>query len=136
MAERLRDGDAVHAVVVFLELVGCQVCHDEGDDVADDGCEESPPDVAAGEVDHGADEGEVPVVPQVDVDSLGGLGEEHHDVHCQADRDDEGADRRVIGHRGCCGPSHVEDTQAQTIDFCYFFQRFSQAVGQQSCDDG
>ena len=45
-----------HAVVVFLELVGGQVCHDEGDDVADDGGEEAPPDVAAGKVDHCPDE--------------------------------------------------------------------------------
>ena len=42
LAERLWDGDAVHAFVEALELLGGEVGKHEGDDVADDGSEEAP----------------------------------------------------------------------------------------------
>ena len=71
------DGRYAKFVVEALELVGGIVGHDQGDDVADDGGEEAPQDAVAGEVDHGTDEGEVPVVPEVDVDRAGGLGNKH-----------------------------------------------------------
>ena len=77
----------------------------------------------------------MPVVPQVDVDSLGSLGEEHHDVHRQADGNDECTHRGVVCHGSRGGPSHVEDAQAQAIDFSDLLERFAQAVGEQSRDD-
>ncbi len=67
---------------MLLELVGGEVgCH-ESYDVADDGSEISPSKaLARKEIDNGADEGEVPVVPQVDVHGSCGLGQKHQEVN-------------------------------------------------------
>ena len=107
-AERLWNRDSVHAVVESLEFLGRDIGQDKRDDIADYGTEESPRERVAGEVDYGADEGEVPVVPEVDVDGARGLGEEHQKVDAQTHGDDERAHGSVVGHRGGCGPSHVE----------------------------
>ena len=134
LAERLRDGDAVHLVVVRLELLAGQVGHHHCDDVADDSGEESPPDVSGSEINHRPDEREVPIVPKVDVDGLGGFGQQHKDVDAQTYRNDERADGRVVRHGSCGGPSHVENLEAKPVDFGHFLQRVAQTARQQ-CGD-
>ncbi len=63
LTERLWDGYTLHARVELLELLCRHVGKYEGDDIADDGGEEAPHDAVGKEIDHGSDEGEVPVVP-------------------------------------------------------------------------
>ena len=88
LAERLRDGDAVQ-VIVFLELVRREVGADQCDDVADDGGKIAPCQAFTSyKVGHGTNEGKMPVIPQVDIHRACGLGDEHQQVHTQADGDD------------------------------------------------
>ena len=44
LAEWLWNRDAIHAGIELLETLGCDVGKYQGDDVADDCCEESPGD--------------------------------------------------------------------------------------------
>ena len=68
LTERLRDGDALHIIVIALELRSCQVGHHQRDDIADDGGEIAPHQTLVHhEIGHSPDKGEVPVVPQVDI---------------------------------------------------------------------
>ena len=69
LTERLGDGDALHIVVVALEALCREVGHHQGDDITADGGEITPQQTLVhDEIGHGADEGEMPVVPQVDID--------------------------------------------------------------------
>ena len=80
LAEGLWDADAVE-VIVLLEAFGCEVGHDEREHIAHDGSEVAPTEtLALHEIDHGADEGEMPVVPQVDVHRARSLGEHHEGI--------------------------------------------------------
>ena len=136
LAEGLGNGNAFHLVVESLELVGCEVGKHKGDNVADDGCEEAPQDAVGSKIDYGADEGIVPVVPQVNVDGAGGLGQQHDNVDRQADGDDEGTHRCVVGDGGGCGPTHVEHLELESVEFDNAAQGRAQAAGEQGCDDG
>ena len=70
-AERLGNGDTLHLVVESLEFVGGIVGHNQGNDVADNSGEETPPDIVAGKINDCADKCEMPVVPKVDIDRTG-----------------------------------------------------------------
>ena len=110
-SSRLWDADAFEGVV-FLETLGGEVGHDEREHVAYDGGKVAPcQTLALHEIDHGAYESEVPVVPQVDVDGARGLGEHHQGVDAQADGYDECTHGGVVGHGGGGGPAHVEDVE-------------------------
>ena len=136
LTEGLGDADALHAGIEFLEAFGAHVGQHEGDDVAHDGGEEAPHDAAGHEVDDGADEGEVPVVPQVDVHRARAAQQEQHEVHAQADGNDERAHQRVVGHGGGCGPAHVEHLQLEAVDFDHFTQCGAERRGQQGRHNG
>ena len=115
LAERLGDGDTVQ-VIVFLELVCCQVGAYKCDDVANDGCEIAPCQAFShNEIRYGTDEGEVPVVPKVDVHRTGGLRDEHQHVYAQTNRNNQGTYGRVVCHGCRCGPAHVEYVQLQVV---------------------
>ena len=98
LAEWLRDGNTIEVLVILLELPCGQVGHEESDNEADDGGEEAPPYTSAGEIDHSADEGIMPVIPKVDVDGLCRLDKQEQDVDSQTDRDDKCTYRSIIGH--------------------------------------
>ena len=76
----------------------------------------------------------MPVVPQVDIDGLGGLGEKHQQIHTQADWNDEGADCGVIGHRCSCRPAHIEDLELQSINLHDLGKCRSEGTGQEAGD--
>ena len=63
LTERLGNGNALHLIVVTLELFGCEVGHNQGNDITDDGCKEAPPDISGSEIDNSTDKGEMPIVP-------------------------------------------------------------------------
>ena len=66
---------------MLLELLGRQVGHDQCDDVADDGSKIAPQQrLAHDEISHSANKGEVPVVPEVNIDCAGALGKQHQQV--------------------------------------------------------
>ena len=116
LAERLGNRDTVHIVVVALELLGRQVGHHQGDDIADDGSEIAPSQALIHhEVSHGSDKGEVPVVPQVDIHCARAFCDKQQEVHTQTDGDDQCAHRRVIGHCRSSRPTHVEHAELQVV---------------------
>ena len=136
MAEGLWNGDALHTRVELLELRSGPVGYYQCDDVADDGAKEAPKQtLVSGKVDDTANEGEVPVVPEVDIIRAGGAEQQHHDVHTQADGNDERAHRGTVCHSGGSRPSHVEGIQLQAINFSNLFQNRFQCLGQQTGDD-
>ena len=117
LAERLWDADAIHIVVITLELLGCQIGHHQRDDVAHDSCEITPSQTLIHhEICHSTNEGEVPVVPQVDVDRTRALGDQQQEVDAQTDGDDERAHSCVIGHSSGSRPAHVEYGEVQIKD--------------------
>ena len=117
LTERLWDGDAIHIVVVALELLGCEVGHHQCDDVADDGGEVAPCQrLVHDEICHSTNEGEVPVVPEVDVDRAGTFGNEQQEVDAQTDGDDECANGSVVSYSCSCGPAHVEYTELEVVE--------------------
>ena len=120
LAERLRDGDAVHLIIEFLEFGSRIVGGYQRQDITDDGSEETPCDVVHRVVDHRADESEMPIVPQVDVDGLCRFGEEHQDVHSEAYGNDECAYRRVVSPGGCRRTSHVEHFEVALVHLHHF----------------
>ena len=71
----------------------------------------------AGEEDHGSDESEMPIVPKVDIDGAGCLGQEHQEIDAEADGNNEGSDGSVVGHGGSGRPAHVEYLQLKVVDF-------------------
>ena len=96
-----------------LDERGGDVADDQDDDLVDDGGTDAEHDVIEDDGDHGTREGEVPVVPDVDVGRLGGVGDQHHDVDQQAQRDDDRADHGTHGDGGGGGPAHVHHGQGQ-----------------------
>ena len=116
LAERLWHGDA-RKIVILLEPVGRQVGHDKGEDVTHDSCEITPEKaLVEDKIDHGTDEGKMPVVPQVDVDSARSLRDDHEEVDAKTDGDDEGTHSGVVSHRSGSGPAHVEDAEIERED--------------------
>ena len=117
LAERLRDGYALHALVVALELGSSQVGHYECVDVAND-CGKIAPNQALvhHEISYCSDKGVVPIVPQVDVDCTCGFGDEHQEIYAQTDGDDEGSNGSVISHSSCSRPTHVEHAELQVVE--------------------
>ena len=127
LTERLWDGYAFHAWIEFLELLGGHVGKDEGDDIADDGGEETPHDAVGEEIDYGTDECEMPVVPQVDVHRACEASEQQQEVDTEANWDDECAHGGVVSHGCGCRPSHVEDVKLEVVDFNHLSECRSEA---------
>lgn len=88
--EAVRDGDAGEAEGLLDQRSG-QVADDEDDNLVDDSGGDTKSDVVGNDGNESAGEGEVPVVPDIDVSGLGGVGEQHEHVHEQAQRNDDGA---------------------------------------------
>ena len=131
LAERLRNRDAWQ-VVVALEAVGRKVGTNQRNHVADDGGEVTPQQaLVEDEINHGANEGEMPVVPQVDIHRACGLRDEHQEVDTQADRDDERPHGRVVGHGGGSRPTHIEDVELQMVDLRDSRERVAEVGGEQ-----
>ena len=119
LAERLRDGNS-RKIIVGLEFVRCKVCHHESYNIAYDGCKIPPCKALAGkEVDHGTDEGEMPVIPEVYVHRPCCFSDKHQEVDAKAYRNDECPHRCVVGYAGSCGPSHIKDAKIKTEDILY-----------------
>ena len=108
----MRQGHAGHGEGLLNQRSGV-VAKDHDDDHVDDGGSEAHHDVVGDDGNEGAGEGEVPVVPDVDVDGLRGVGEQHHDVDNEAKRDDEHADVGAHGDGGGGGPADVNRGQGQ-----------------------
>ena len=124
--EAVGDGDALQAVVLG-HGGGGKVADDQHDDHVDGG----------GDTGHqGAGEGEVPVVPDVNVDGLGGVGEQHDDVHHQAQGDDHGANIGGHGDGGGGGPAHVDDRQGEAVPFHHGLGGGAKVLAQQAEDGG
>ena len=81
LAERLRNGDTVHIVVITLELLGGQVGHYQCNDVAHN-CGEITPSQALVhyKISHGTNESKMPIVPQINVHRAGCLCNQHQEV--------------------------------------------------------
>ena len=135
LAERLRDADAVE-LIVLLELLCREVSHNQSEHIADDSGEVAPSEaLVLDEIHYGADEGEVPIVPQVDVHRACGFRQHHQEVHTQTNRYDQCADGGVVSHGSSCRPSHVEDAELQVVDLRDVFQRAVEVSRQQCRDD-
>ena len=111
--EAVGDRDAGKAEGLLDERGG-EVPDDENDDLVDDGGGDAQAHVVGHDGDEGAREGEVPVVPDVDVGGLRGVGEQHEHVHQKPQRDDDRPDDGAHGDGRGCGPSHVHHGQRQT----------------------
>ena len=134
LAERLWDADAIHIVVITLELLGCQIGHHQRDDVAHDSCEIAPSQTLIHhEICHSTNEGEVPVVPQVDVDRTCTFGYEQQEVHTQTDGNDQCAYSRIVCHSCSSRPTHIEHAQLEIVKLRNLAQRTTEVVGQQGC---
>ena len=97
----------------LLNQRGGVVAENHDDDHVDDGGDEAHHDVVGDDGHEGAGEGEVPVVPDVNVDGLRGVGKKHHDVDDEAERDDEHTDVGAHGDGGGSGPADVNRGQGQ-----------------------
>ncbi len=81
LAEGLGNGDTVE-VVIFLELLCREIRTHQRNNIAHDGSKVSPHQALAhNEISDSPYESEVPVIPQVDVDSACRLGNEHQQIH-------------------------------------------------------
>ena len=89
LTEWLWNADSVHARIELLKLLSCNVGKYEGDDVADDSCEESPTDRTSHEIDDSSDKCKVPVVPQVNVYCTSATDKQQEEVYSQTNRNDE-----------------------------------------------
>ena len=98
LTEWLWDRDAIHTWIELLEFLSGNVCKHQSDDVANDSSEEAPCYRTSHEVAYSADEGKVPVVPQVDVDCASAAKQQEHKVNTKADRDDERTYEGVVSH--------------------------------------
>ena len=77
LAERLWNRNTIK-VVVFLELLCCEVGKHQSDDVADDSCEITPCKALVHyKVGNSTNKCKVPIVPEVDVDSTCCLSQQH-----------------------------------------------------------
>ena len=98
--------------IVFLELVCRKVGHYQRDDIAHDSSKVAPDEALShNEIGNGTDEGEVPVIPQVDVHRTGATCNQQKEVDTQADRDNECTDSRVIGNGSSSRPTHIKHLQ-------------------------
>ena len=120
MAEGLWNRDTLHFIIELLKSGSSHIRHYQCNDVADDCCEESPEDIVGSKINDRSDKGEMPVVPKVDVDSAGCFGKQHQQVNAQTNRDNKSTDRGVVGNCCCRRPSHVENSQFQSVDFYHF----------------
>ena len=135
LAERLRNGYSLHTLIESLEF-GCgAVGKDKGDDIADNRREKSPENAVHRKIDHRSDEGEMPIVPKVDVDRAGGLCQEHQKVHSKADRDYERTDGSVVGNGCGSRPSHIEDLELKSVNLHHLRKCRSESAGEKSSDD-
>ena len=117
LAERLWHRDSIKILVITLELRGRAVGNNQRDDIANDRREVAPIEVLVeNEVDHSADKGEMPIVPEVDVHRACSFCKQHQQVYTQANGDNEHTHGRVVSH-GCCGwPSHIKHLEVEVID--------------------
>ena len=136
LTERLRDADALPLWIVFLELVGCKVCHHERDNIAHNGGKVAPRQrLVHHEICHSTNEGEVPVVPEVDIDSTRTLGDDQQEVDTQTDRNDECANRCIVSHSSCSRPPHIKNLQLQVVQLADSTQRTTKVRSKQGGDD-
>ena len=136
LTERLGNGDAIHIVVIALELRGRQIGHHQRVDVTHDGGEVAPSQTLVHhEVGHSPDKGEVPVVPKVDVDRTRTFGNKQQEVYAQTDGDDQRTHSRVISDSGGSRPAHVEHAELQVVKTRDLTQRTAEVVRQQGRHD-
>ena len=132
LAEGLRNADALPFGIILLKTVGGKVGHHQRDDIAHDGCEVAPQQALVHhEIGHGTDEGEMPVVPKVDVHRARAFGDEQQEVHTQANGNDERTHGSVVGHGGGGGPPHVEHLELKVVEVGNLRQRAAEIVRKQ-----
>lgn len=107
-AVRRRAAGQVHE---FLEIRSREIGEHEADDHRQARGDEGEPDAARQRRDVAADKGVLPEVPDVDVDRLRRLRDEHEDVDEQAERDDEDAHLAAEGDRRRARPADINDAQ-------------------------
>ena len=134
--ERLRNRNTVHILVELLEFLCSEIRDNQRNDVANYSCEEAPQQAVRSEVGQRADKGEMPVVPQVDIDRFGRPRQQHQQVNAQTNRDNQRAYRSIVGYTGGRGPSHIENLELQIINIDNAVQSRAEGGGQQSGHDG
>ena len=77
----------------------------------------------------------MPVVPQVDIDRAGTLGNDQQEIDAETDGDDECSDCGIISHSGGSGPSHVKDLELEVIEFADSTQWTTEIGGEQGGDN-
>ncbi len=104
----------------LLDQGSGDVADDQDDDLVDDCRRDAKHHIVGDDGHQGTREREVPVVPNVDVGGLGGVGDQHHDVDQQAQRNDDRAHDGAHGNGTGGGPAHVHDAQrqAKALDHC------------------
>ena len=136
LAERLRNADAVHLLIISLELLRSQVSHHQRDDVAHDGSKITPQHALPHhKISHSTDEGKMPVIPQIDVHRTCTLRHEQQEIDAKTDGDDERTHSRVVSHSGSSRPSHVKHLQVEVKNLRDAVERAVEVGGQQSRDD-
>jgi len=95
----------------------------------------SPHKAVGDDGDEGAGEREVPVIPDVNVNGLGRVGEQHDDVHRKAQRDDDGTDDRTHGNGGSGGPADIHDRQRQAEALDHHLDGRRERRAEQRVDD-
>ena len=111
--EAVRQGHAGHTERL-LNLRSGNVAQDEHHNLVNHGSGEAEHDVIGDDGHNGTGESEVPIVPDVHVGRLGGVGEQHDDVHKQAKRNDEEANGGAHGDCRRRRPAHIDDVEGQT----------------------
>ena len=104
----MRDGNAGQVVEVLHGRRG-PVGEEEHHCSGDCSCDNAKSQVACGGGDEGASEGEVPEVPDVDVEGLGQAGGQQNDVDEQCHRDDPQTDVRTKGDGGSGRPADINN---------------------------
>ena len=117
---------------MLLKLLGSQVRHHQSDDIADNRSEIAPCQrLAHHEIGYSTDKREVPVVPQIDINSTRTFSYKQQEIHAQQDRNDERAHSRIVRHSSGSRPSHVKHLQRPVIQVRNTLQRRREIVSQQ-----
>ena len=134
--ERLWDRDSLHTLVVALELRSSKVCHNQRVDVAHDSGKIAPCQALIhNEISYRANEGEVPVVPQVDIYGTCGLGNEHQEVNTQTNGDNQSSNCCVISYCCCSRPTHIENAKLEVVEARNLAKRATEIVGKKGCNN-
>ena len=131
----MRYADALHTGIEFLEFLGCKVGQDKCNDITDNGCEESPRNAVGHKINHRADEGEVPIVPKVDIYGTRATEQQQHEVNSKTNGDNKRAHQCVVSHRRGSRPSHIKYFQLEAVNLNNIVKSRTKRTRKQSRND-